>query len=73
MCGILGTVPASSYESFKNSLDTILHRGPDSFGIETLDNDVSLGHRRLSILDLSKAGHQPMLEDSGRYAIVFNG
>lgn len=54
--------------------DTLAHRGPDDRGVWT-DNaaGVALAHRRLSILDLSVAGHQPMVSASGRYVIVFNG
>ena len=54
--------------------DTITHRGPDDFGV-WIDNDVkiALSHRRLSILDLSAAGHQPMASCDARYSIVFNG
>jgi len=54
--------------------DTIAHRDPDDSGV-WCDNDagVCLAHRRLSIVDLSPAGHQPMLSGSGRYVIVFNG
>ncbi|MDP5230862.1 MAG: asparagine synthase (glutamine-hydrolyzing) [Cellulophaga sp.] len=73
MCGILGTVPFTPYDTFKPALDTLYHRGPDSFGIESIDHEVTLGHRRLSILDLSESGHQPMKNDDGRYMIVFNG
>ncbi len=73
MCGILGTIPSTDYHFFKNSLDTLTHRGPDDFGIEDIDSNVSLGHRRLSILDISENGHQPMKNDDGRYTIVFNG
>ncbi|NER11528.1 asparagine synthase (glutamine-hydrolysing) [Muriicola jejuensis] len=73
MCGILGTIPCSPNEIFKPALDTLTHRGPDSYGIEHIGQDISLGHRRLSILDLSPKGHQPMLDDSGRYAVIFNG
>ena len=54
--------------------DVISHRGPDNFGIY-LDNklDIALGHRRLSILDLSNDGAQPMLSSNKRYVVVFNG
>ncbi|HSP31171.1 MAG TPA: asparagine synthetase B, partial [Halomonas sp.] len=54
--------------------DTLRHRGPDDGGI-WVDGDagVALGHRRLSILDLSPAGHQPMLSACQRYVLIFNG
>lgn len=51
---------------------TIFHRGPDAGG-EYLDDWVGLGHRRLSIIDLSPLGNQPMYSADGRYLIVFNG
>ena len=73
MCGILGTVPFTPREHFEPALKTLAHLGPDSFGIESFEHQATLGHRRLSILDLSKRGHQPMLEESGRYGIIFNG
>ena len=54
--------------------DTIAHRGPDDRGV-WLDSEagVALGHRRLSVIDLSAAGRQPMTSPTGRYVIVFNG
>ena len=73
MCGILGTIPKSSETNFRTSLDTLIHRGPDDYGIWSDGKDISLGHRRLAILDLSINGHQPMPDLSGRYNIVYNG
>lgn len=79
MCGIAGIVSTSN-----NALDlrgalsrmtrSLIHRGPDDGG-EWWDDGlaVGLGHRRLSILDLSPAGHQPMQSACGRFVIVFNG
>jgi asparagine synthase (glutamine-hydrolysing) len=54
--------------------DELRHRGPDDGGVYVdADAGVALGHRRLSILDLSEAGHQPMRSSTGRYVITFNG
>ncbi|MBI3558183.1 MAG: asparagine synthase (glutamine-hydrolyzing) [Deltaproteobacteria bacterium] len=81
MCGLAGFLEpgrrlcADSYRATASRMaDAILHRGPDDAGI-WVDEDagVGLGHRRLSILDLSPEGHQPMLSANGRYALVFNG
>jgi asparagine synthase (glutamine-hydrolysing) len=78
MCGFAGyfsaSVPFHATELLKQMGDTIAHRGPDDSGTWH-DNEAGLGftHRRLSIIDLSAAGHQPMLSASGRYVIVFNG
>jgi asparagine synthase (glutamine-hydrolysing) len=53
---------------------TLVHRGPDSRGVWVDEQaGIALGHRRLSILDLSPEGHQPMISHRGRYVIVFNG
>lgn len=52
--------------------DALVHRGPDDEG-HWLEGGVGLGHRRLSILDLSPAGRQPMMSPSGRYVLAFNG
>jgi asparagine synthase (glutamine-hydrolysing) len=81
MCGIVGWLQGkSSYSEIdqvsvlREMCDAIRHRGPDDAGYWFGDlADVALGHRRLSILDLSPAGHQPMSSHSGRYVIVFNG
>ena len=78
MCGICGYISKTEIDkgSFERITDSLSHRGPDDRGIwlaQHSDTYVSLGHRRLSVLDLSSAGHQPMGDESGRYHIVFNG
>lgn len=79
MCGFTGFLTVNSFgPECKNYLsrmaDAIRHRGPDDHGIwEDADAGIGLAHRRLSILDLSPQGHQPMVSDSGRYVLVFNG
>ncbi|MFS4418542.1 asparagine synthase (glutamine-hydrolyzing) [Maribacter sp. 2307ULW6-5] len=73
MCGILGTLPPTDTEAFTQALHTLTHRGPDSFGVEQLGGAATFGHKRLSILDLSPKGHQPMTDASQRYTITFNG
>src|SRR5215470_15257142 len=77
MCGIAGCL-ALALEAdpdqawLTRALDLICHRGPDDDGVYA-DSDVALGFRRLSILDLSPAGHQPMRSADGRFWMVFNG
>jgi asparagine synthase (glutamine-hydrolysing) len=76
MCGIAGIfkLDGSGVET-QNLLsmrDTMLHRGPDDAGI-WIEENIGFAHRRLSILDLSSAGHQPFLSDDGRYVITYNG
>ena len=76
MCGIVGLVSRQAIDlvSMIYLRDRLAHRGPDDAGLwRREDGRVLLGHRRLSILDLSPAGHQPMLSVSERYAMVFNG
>lgn len=81
MCGIIGGwVPHFSADSLLRSaavgLSRLAHRGPDDRGSESFtlsDGILVLGHTRLSIIDLSPGGHQPMHSPDGRYTIVFNG
>ena len=71
MCGIFGFTWKEN-RLLKKGLAKIRHRGPDDFG--TYSNKyVSLGHRRLSIIDLTKAGKQPMFNEDKTLAIIFNG
>ena len=76
LCGIAGQVLVQSNsalgDSVQRMLDTIVHRGPDGWGIKTFGNRVGLGHRRLAILDLTEKGKQPMCW-ANRYWISFNG
>ena len=78
MCGIVGFMNFHSNAEIKPLLSAmaaaIEHRGPDDVGVwDDPTHGLGLGHRRLSILDLSPAGHQPMTSASGRYTLVFNG
>ncbi len=82
MCGIAGIVrvPGSAASGLDLGAiasqmgDAVQHRGPDDSGVWTDPNSgVSISHRRLSIVDLSSAGHQPMVSASGRYVLAFNG
>ena len=77
MCGIVGIWRrrgADGAETAHRMASRLVHRGPDDEGIWTDDSvGIALGFRRLSIIDLSPAGHQPMMSASGRYALVFNG
>lgn len=76
MCGILGIAGSladeTSDDMFSNALDTLHDRGPDDKG-QWRDNNILLGHRRLSILDLSDKAHQPMCSSDGRFTLVYNG
>ena len=71
MCGISGFNWADK-DLIKKMTDAISHRGPDAEGYFT-DKGISLGHRRLSIIDLSSKGNQPMFNDDNTLVIVFNG
>ena len=81
MCGFVGFVdtcaclPESEWQALLfNMVQAITHRGPDDWGFWTdADAGLALAHCRLSILDLSSAGHQPMISPSGRFVIAFNG
>jgi asparagine synthase (glutamine-hydrolysing) len=78
MCGFagfLGMLPKESQErNIKRMINAISHRGPDDAGIWQDDTvGIALGHQRLSIVDLSSAGHQPMKSACGRWVVVFNG
>ncbi len=77
MCGIVGSFgpPAPDAESWIRGMTaTLRHRGPDDSGVWTdLQAGIALGHTRLSIIDLSPLGHQPMSSACGRYVITYNG
>ena len=79
MCGIAGIISQDPERYVPAMLSSIEHRGRDDEGVWTSDaiddsgRKVSLGHRRLAIIDTSKAGHQPMLSADGRYVITFGG
>ena len=80
MCGMAGFwVPGGAEQGSleaqaRTMADALLHRGPDDGGVWAESRKgLALAHRRLAILDLSAAGHQPMASASGRYVIVFNG
>src|SRR3989344_2382687 len=74
MCAIAGIVNIEDKEILKKMLQSMAHRGPDDKGeYHDTMKKISLGHCRLSILDLSSAGHQPMLDHDENIVIVFNG
>src|SRR3954471_22530532 len=79
MCGIAGfltrNAPPGTYSDRVTAMTCVLrHRGPDGQGIWTDPaNGIALGHRRLAVVDLSPAGDQPMVSESGRFVMTFNG
>ncbi|WP_191488713.1 asparagine synthase (glutamine-hydrolyzing) [Pseudomonas sp. FEN] len=79
MCGIAGFWHPNSQgrydepNALKRMTNAIFHRGPDDAGAWDNGAGLFLGHRRLAIVDLTSAGHQPMTSPTGRYVIVFNG
>ena len=76
MCGIAGIYNLNgenvSKSILKEMTNSIKHRGPDGDGF-FIENNIGLGHRRLSILDLSMAGNQPMESANQRYVLSYNG
>lgn len=80
MCGFVGFLSDNQTNGIdcvnavlQRMADRVVARGPDGFGAWQGDSGIALAHRRLSILDLSAAGHQPMACYTGRYVIAFNG
>ena len=70
--GVLGKLPTK--EKFIYARDTMTHRGPNDAGLYWDEKArVALGHRRLSIIDLSEAGRQPLFSNDGQFSVVFNG
>jgi len=76
MCGIAGIISldgcAVSPPVLKRMTDSLVHRGPDGEG-QWIEDNVGIGHRRLAIIDLSPAGHQPMISPDHRYVLSYNG
>ena len=76
MCGILGKIFSTNCSTeiseFDEALSLMEHRGPDDKGIHKGDKFI-FGQRRLSIIDLSAGGKQPMISDDGMVTIIFNG
>jgi asparagine synthase (glutamine-hydrolysing) len=76
MCGIAGILNLNNNKVdpgiIQSMTDAVAHRGPDAEGIWN-ENEIALGHRRLSIIDLSTAANQPFTDNSGRFVTVFNG
>ena len=76
MCGIAGAMSgqwACDPNILRRMADALSHRGPDDSGVWTDGREIGLAHRRLSIIDLSAAAHQPMVSPTGRHVLVFNG
>ncbi|MEY2579780.1 MAG: hypothetical protein QOI49_2604 [Verrucomicrobiota bacterium] len=74
MCGIAGVLSSAPVDPLvmRRMVATLRHRGPDDEGI-WIEAGIGLGHRRLSVIDLSPNGHQPMVSHDGRYVLTFNG
>src|SRR6185369_2476176 len=77
MCGICGVVGRPDAQLIEAMLKRIEHRGPDDHGVYLSDTStgerVGFGHRRLSIIDLSPAGHEPMSDSTGQIWLTYNG
>jgi asparagine synthase (glutamine-hydrolysing) len=76
MCGITGFISSqipNPKQVIRSMIGTLFHRGPDNTSIWNNKSGVNLGHSRLSIIDLSEFGNQPISSKSGRYTMVFNG
>lgn len=73
MCGIAGIIGTNSNERVQEMLNLLKHRGPDAMGIWKSNRELSLGHVRLSINDLTEAGNQPMFSDDGNIVLIANG
>jgi asparagine synthase (glutamine-hydrolysing) len=71
MCGISG-FNWKDESLIKSMMNSMTHRGPDDSG-SFIEDGISLGHQRLSIIDLSTSGHQPMFDEEKKYAIIYNG
>ncbi|MCH2146161.1 MAG: hypothetical protein MK082_13615, partial [Phycisphaerales bacterium] len=76
MCGIAGIFhlngAAASPVMLRRMADAVSHRGPDGEGFH-VDGCMGLGHRRLAIIDLTDAAHQPMVGSNGRFVLSYNG
>ncbi len=72
MCGIVGIISDNNTKSIKPCIEAINHRGPDDSGY-MIDRKIALGHTRLSIIELSRLGHQPMQSNNGNLIVIFNG
>ena len=78
MCGIVGIFGNLRKEDLERSINkmsaTLIHRGPDDSGTwVNEESGIAFGHQRLSIVDLSSVGHQPMISPCGKFSVIFNG
>ena len=77
MCGIAGILNLKSkkslYAPIRRMTDALAHRGPNADGFFVEPNTVALGHRRLSVIDLSTGANQPFQDETGRFTLIFNG